>query len=180
MSAPITFGDTFTLPATGADEWQIRDVRPTSYRPVEDLIYTRHTLVAQAICSRHEPGIGPRGYVYAQYDAETGWVIYDGTIDPAFKDAVLADLNALDVHMTHRTDDEWRAIHFDSLRQELEQALGTTMLGGPNRAVVPHPLVADEETIAFAVATVAEIASQRPGAALFDPIYWATIERLRA
>lgn len=180
MTNPLTFGDTFTLPATGDDTWHIRDVRPTSYRPVEDLIYTRHTLVAQAICSRHEPGMGPRGYVYAQYDAEAGWIIYDGTIGPEFKAAVLADLNVLDVHMTHRTDEEWRAIHFADLRHELEQAIGTTMLGGPNRAVVTHPLVADEETIAFAVATVAEIASQRPSAELFDPIYWATIERLRA
>ena len=174
----LTFGDTFTLPITGDDVWTIRDLRAHSYQPPENLTLPGRALVAQATCARYEPGWGPRPHNVVQYEVGLGWVFYGPMT--AEREAVLAELRELDVHMEHRTDDEWRAIHFADLREELAQALGTTMLGGPNRMVTPHPLVSDEETIAFAVATVAEIASKRPGAALFDPIYWATLERLRA
>lgn len=180
MTAPLTFGDTFTLPATGDSAWHIRDMRPTSYLPPENLSMPHHREVARAECTMRILGWASWISLSARYELGHGWVLFRDRLASEFADAVAAELDALSVDVNHHTDDEWRAMHFAELRQELEQAIGTTMLGGTDRAVAPHPLVSAEETIAFAVATVAEIASQRPGAELFDPLYWATIERLRA
>lgn len=181
MTAPLTFGDTFTLPSTGDAPWTIRDVRPRSYRPAADDIYTRHTLVAQAICARYAPGNDPRKNIYAQYDAETGWVIYDNTMDHELRTAVLADLNARGADMTYRTDEEWRVIHFEDLRHELEQGLSTVgaiNIHGP--VLAPHPLVTDEENVAFITAIAAVTAAKGRDEGLFDHIYATTLARLSA
>lgn len=180
MSAALSFGDTFTLPATGDDIWKITDTRPSSYLPPENIAMPHHAEVARAVCTQVIPGWGHKSSHVARYEVGTGWVLFGNGLDPELVSTLERELNDLDVKLAPRTDEEWRSIHFAELQQELRQALGTTMLGGPDRAVTPHPLVSVEETIAFAVATVAEIASQRPGAAIFDPIYWTTIERLRA
>ena len=177
---PLSFGDTFTLPITGDATWHISDTRPVSYLPPENLAMPHHNEVARAVCVERVPKFGTRSSYVARYEVGVGWVLF-GNSRPADEVAsVEAELNALDVALVQRTDEEWRGMHLARLREELEQALGTTDLGGPNRPLASHPLIPDEQVIAFAVATVAEIASKRPGAELFDPIYWAVLDRLRA
>ena len=166
MTRPLTFGDTFTLPSTGDDVWTIRDVRPTSYLPPEDLTLPGRETVARAE-SRH------RG---ARYAVDTGWTMYGA---PADGEQILAELNALPVTLGHRTDLEWRRLHLAHLAEEVRWALRDVVGTGPGFAPT-HPLFEDAELIAHITATAAEVAAGRETATLYDPLYFATLERLRS
>lgn len=168
MTGVLTFGDTFTIPATGEDVWRIFDVRPVSYLPPENLTLPGRSLVARARTLSS----------FAAYDIHDGWRVYE---TPADIDDVIAQLRALPVSLGHRTDDEWRALHFEDLRRQVEQALSTVdVIGWSRSPLAPHPLVSDAEHIAFFAASAAAEAAKGRAPGLFNAVYTATLARLNA
>ncbi len=164
MSAPLTFGDTFTLPSTGDEQWLIVDRRPTSYTPPENLDLPGRRL-ADAVSDNY----------YAIYTSGR-WRVLEGPE----KERAEADLNALTYSLGHRTDDVWRARHITQYQNEtryrIEQVVGTSDV-----AQIVHPLVPNEETIATIAATAAVTAAKRPlDDPLYQSVYDATLEALRA
>lgn len=161
----LTYGDTFTIPATGDYLWRIRDVRPVSPQwPGGASFFGRST--ARANC----------GTDTALYTPGVGWKVFKGEGD---QDAIAAQLNALDVHLEPRTDDEWRTLHLDDLRVETEQAM-STVVGFREGPFPPHPMIPEDELIAHVAASAAVAAAKKPVDGLYDAVYTTTLERLRA
>lgn len=168
MTIPLTFGDTFALPATGDDLWHIFDARPSSYTPPENLDLPGRSIIARA-SSRSS---------FASYNVAGDWYVHESTADIG---KVTAQLRALPVNLQHRTDEEWRALHFETVRLELEQALSTVgVVGFPTSPLAPHPLVSDEENIAFITAAAAAAAAKGRDAGLFDAVHATVLAHLGA
>ena len=86
----LTFGDTFTLPATRDRVWTIRDIRaPFAH------LETQVEFTAAAKCETGENAVYVPGH---------GWSVspLDGN-----REQLTAQLNELDVQLEERTDDEW-------------------------------------------------------------------------
>lgn len=162
----LSFGDTFALPVTGEEVWCIRDVRPVSYLPPENLTLPGRSEVARAYCASH----------MARYEVGTGWVIFGAESGHT---VIAEQLNALDVRLGHRTDEEWRELHFEDIRRETEQAL-STVVGPSTGPFPPHPLVTDEESIAFIAAVAAVTAAKRRDDVLFDAVRSTVLNHLNA
>lgn len=176
MSAPLTFGDTFTLPATGEDQWRIVDVRPHSYFPPENLTIPGRSEVARAVSANR----------IARYEVGIGWIIYGAGPSwriggaPTIGEAITAQLNALNVNLGHRTDDEWRQLHFKDITDATEYAI-RYVVGSGDVPQIAHPLVSNEETIAHITATAAVAATCKPDSGdLYRTVYDATLAAIRA
>jgi len=161
---PLTFGDTFTLPSTGDLVWTIQDTRPTSYYPLDHLLTVPgHASVARAVA----------GEYVARYDIGQGWYLYR-----AYQTGPIAEeLNALNVQLDHRTEDEWRQRHLDEYAQETRQAI-STVVGLPQHAFLQRELVTAQEAIAHITATAAVTAAKQPRPGLYEAVYEATLANL--
>ena len=159
---PLTFGDTFTLPATGDAMWRIIDYRPHSYQPPENLSLPGRETIARAQTPGH----------LARYEVGVGWSVYGGDGQDAL---ITAQLNELDVQLDHRTDDEWRALILGDIAHETKQSI--SVVGG---STWTHELFSPEEITAHIAATAAVTAAKTDVPGLYDAVYDTTLNTLRA
>jgi hypothetical protein len=167
MGSALTYGDTFTLPATGDKLWAIRDSRSRAYPwpGFEDL--PQNTGRADAVSDGRS----------AHYDAENGWSAHGPD-----RDVLEAQLNALECDLPGRTDEEWTALHLNAFAVKVDNAVRAATGGQfATFPVLTHPLVPEEVTAAHLAATAAVATLRRENdPALFERVYTAALTALRA
>jgi len=110
-TAPLTFGDTFTIPVTGDREWSIRDTRPY----IANRGGTHRGADSTAIAKCRETG------EFAWYTPGEGWTVPN--IERRHEE-IAGQLNALDVNLPHRTAGEWVTQYQKMLGRETRNEVG--------------------------------------------------------
>jgi hypothetical protein len=104
---PLTFGDTFTLPATGDEVWTIHDHRPAvAHLQRED--GPEHLAYAS---------LGHGRTPYAHYFPGTGWSVRCAVNVGEVQD----DIDALTFDLAPHTPEEWAAKYQKMLGQQLKR-----------------------------------------------------------
>jgi hypothetical protein len=114
-TAPLTFGDTFTLPLTGDHDWKLQDTRPVfAHLPQRtDLPRPKHT--AYAKCS-HD------AYA-AWYTPGEGWSV--SIFNTMKRDVLIEQLEALDVDLPHKSPEAWAVEYRRMLGSETRNEVGS-------------------------------------------------------
>lgn len=161
-SAPLTFGDEFTLPSTGKSVWRIRDARPpfAHIKPRDG--HPDH--IATATDQEH----------FASYSA-FGWTVHP---HPNAEE-ILADLRELNVNMHLRTDHKWvqrykRMLERDTL-EEIGQIIGWLSTLTDGTGIPEAPIRAHLAAVSAAVAAGSE---PEPGNAVYDTVHAAVLAEL--
>jgi len=165
-SAPLTFGDTFTLPATGDQVWTIKDTRP----PFAHLAAERRfTAFAKSEWDDY----------WAHYLPGTGWQI--GACGSHDRAVVSAELAALNVDLPRRTAKEWQAKYRRLLTTEtgvdIAQVVNLVDLWTEHTDLDQAPLRA--HVAAVAACTAAGVEAD-PTGDLYGTVYAATLTAYRS
>lgn len=155
-TSTLSFGDTFTLPATGEHEWIIRDIRPP-YAHLE----RRDAWTAVA---RNRELI-----LNAFYAPDKGWHVPQHETNHT---AIQAQLDELDVSLPDKSDAEWSQEYRRLLRGEVlrETAEITQLIDTWTKGTTIDTL----ELRAHVAASAAVAAAGTDDVALFDTVYRAT------
>ncbi|SDH55199.1 hypothetical protein [Microbacterium sp. 77mftsu3.1] len=167
-NALLTFGDTFTLPATGDEVWTIKDTRPSFTHIRASWKHIAHAVNEEL--DHHAwyfPGVGWRARV-------------GGSQDPA---VIEAELAALNFNLAHRTAEEWQAKYRRLLATEVREDIAQivnlveTWTTGPDLHIDQAPLRA--HVAAVAACTVAGVEAD-PTSDPYVAVYAATITAYRS
>jgi len=166
-TAPLTFGDTFTLPVTGDKVWTIKDSRaPFAYLEREG----NHTAYAKTEFDD----------LSASYTPGYGWELVYGTSSVAFN-TVAEQLNALEVALDNRTAEEWSEKYRPLLARETYSEVGDIVALAEQWT---HSTDIDAQALKAHIAAVAACTAAGltadAVAPLYDTVYSATLTALRS
>ena len=165
-AAPLTFGDTFTLPVTGDLVWTIRDSRPpfAHLERKHDAVGLGHT--AYAKCETDEG---------AFYTPGGGWTV--PSIERK-REAIVEQLNALDVHLPRRTAEGWSAEYRRMLGKETRHEIAAVVALAEDWTRKTDIDVLDLKAHIAATAALTA-AGTRDNLQLYTAVYNATLATLR-
>lgn len=163
-TATLSFGDTFTLPATGDHPWKIRDLRPDFAhlgRKTEWTASARNTVTLQN----------------AFYSPSGGWHV------PAYErhaDIITQELDQLSVDLPAKTDVEYSRGYLRMLRREVAQEMGdiTALIDTWTHGTTISQADLRAHAAGVAALTAAGIDPQNPGSAgvnLYEGVRVATL-----
>jgi len=166
----LTFGDTFALPSTGDRVWTIVDERPTHYVDARSRRFT-----ARVQTEGHLAIYGPESGWQAVYGAGSGW--------RSFPDAVLADLEALEVRLPRRSEQECERLELDRLadhtRDRVDRLVSETRIGTARYlGARAYPIHHEHLAHVAAIASV-HISGGQEGDVQYLLVYNATLAALR-
>ncbi|SDH55169.1 hypothetical protein [Microbacterium sp. 77mftsu3.1] len=166
----LTFGDTFTLPSTGDLVWTIVDDRPTHYVDASSRPYTAR--------------VQTDGYV-VRYGPESGWyALYSTGVRRASGDQpVIAELEALEVRLPRRSEQECEHLELDRLaahtRARVDRLVDETRIGTAYYlGARAYPIHHEHLAHVAAIASV-HISGGEEGDVQYLLVYNATLAALR-